>query len=124
MLLKERDDRLEEVCAPSHDEAVEVLPVIVIPVVDEHLTHSEELMELAQAGEASLSLRHDELMSHLVAGLVAAPTRPARLPSESDREASFSVYKTDHPTTELDQPFLLVFRTRHFVTVGVKSDAT
>ena len=25
--------------------------------------------------------------------------------------------ETDHPTTDLDQPFLLVFRTRHVVTV-------
>src|SRR5437763_8243075 len=56
-------------------------------------------------------------MSNLVADLVAASTRTAWLPDEADREASFSVYKTDHPATELDQPFLLVFRTRHVVTM-------
>jgi hypothetical protein len=121
---EERNDRLQQICPPSHDVAVQVLPVVVVPVVDKHLTHSEELMELVETGEASLSLRHDELMSHLVAGLVAASTRSARLPNEPDREASFFVYKTDHPATELDQPFLLVFRTRHFVTVGVLADVT
>jgi hypothetical protein len=56
-------------------------------------------------------------MRDLVSGFVAASPRPAWLPDESDREASFSVYETDHPATELDQPFLLVFRTRHVVTM-------
>jgi hypothetical protein len=64
-------------------------------------------------------------VSNLETGLVAASTRSAWLPDEPDREAPFSVYETDHPTTELDQPFLLVFRTRHVVTmVNVLSDAT
>ena len=56
-------------------------------------------------------------MGDLVSGHVAASTRPAWLPDEADRKASFSVYETDHPATELDQPFLLVFRTRHVVTM-------
>jgi hypothetical protein len=46
------------------------------------------------------------------------------LPYETDREASFSVYETDHPSTGLDQPFLLVFRTRHVVTLDIRSDAS
>ena len=79
MQREERDDRLQQIRATSHDIAVQVLPVIVVPVVDDHLSHSEELMELVQAGETSLPLRHDELMSHLVAGSVAAPPRPTRL---------------------------------------------
>ena len=74
---------------------------------------------------APFPLSHRELVRHLKAGLVAASRRPVWLPNEPDREASFSVYKTDHPTTLLDQPFLLVFRTRHVVTIvyGL-SDAT
>src|SRR5438093_12443670 len=63
-------------------------------------------------------------MRDLVSGSVTSSPRAAWLPHEADREASFSVYKTDHPTTELDQPFLLVFRTRHFVTVSARSDVT
>lgn len=84
MLLEERDDRLQQIAPLTHDIAVQVFPVVVVPVVDEHLTHSEGLMELVKAGETSLTLRHDELVSHLVAGLVAAPTRPAWLPNKSD----------------------------------------
>ena len=62
---------------------------------------------------------------NLIAGLVASAIRPGRLADEPDGEATFSVYKTDHPSTELDQPFLLVFRTRHVVTmVNALSDAT
>jgi hypothetical protein len=42
---------------------------------------------------------------------------------EPDGEAAFSVYKADDPATELDQPFLLVFRiARHVVTVDTTSD--
>ena len=63
-------------------------------------------------------------MEHLIAGLVASSARPVRLPDEADREASFSVYKTNNPA-ELDQPFLLIVRTRHVVTmVNVLSDGT
>jgi hypothetical protein len=48
---------------------VQVFPVIVVPVVDDHLSHSKELTKLVQASEASLSLRDHELVSDLVTGL-------------------------------------------------------
>ena len=68
-------------------------------------------------------MRHGELVRDLVAGLVASAVRPVWLPDEPDGEASLSVYETDDPATELDQPFLLVFRTRHVVTmVNAPSD--
>ncbi len=117
MLPKERDHRLQQLIAPSHDVSVEVLPVVVIPPVENHLSDTEEVTELVQRRQALLTLRHDELVRYLETGPVAASTRTARLPYEADREASFSVYETDHPTSELDQPFLLVFRTRHVVTL-------
>ena len=84
MLLEERDHRLQQVRAASYDVAVQVLPVVVIPVVDDHLTHSKELTKLMQAREASFALRDYELVSHLVSGLVAASVRPTRLPNEAD----------------------------------------
>jgi hypothetical protein len=59
-------------------------------------------------------------MSHLVAGSVAASARPAALADEADREASFSVYKTNNPAF-LPQPFLLVFRTVRIVTAHHRS---
>ena len=124
MLPEERDDPPEQVGSSMNGVAVQVLPVVVVPPVDVHLSHSKELAELVETVDAARALRHDEVMRDLVSGLVASSPRSVRLPNEADREASFSVYKTDHPATELDQPFLLVFRTRHIVTLGIVSDAS
>jgi len=122
---EERNDRLQQVRATANDVSVQMLAMVVVPLVRENLTDTKELTELMEAGDALLALRHRKLVSNLETGLVAASARPAWLPDEADREASFSVYETDHPATELDQPFLLVFRTRHVVTmVNVLSDST
>ncbi len=123
MIPKERDDPIDQILTSMNCVAVQVLPVLVMPPVDVHLSHSEELAQLLETLNAARVLRHDEVMRDLVSGRVAGSSRAAWLPHEADREASFSVYKTDHPATELDQPFLLVFRTRHVVTVDIHSDA-
>ena len=94
--------------------------MVVVPLVCEYLSHPEEALELVQARHALRALRHRELMSHLVAGSVAASTSPATLAGEADREASFSVYKTNNPAL-LPQPFLLVFRTVRIVTAHHQS---
>ena len=61
-------------------------------------------------------------MRDLPAGPVAASPSSTGLADETDREASFSVYKTNNPATS-DQSFLLIFRiTRHVVTVDITSD--
>jgi len=102
-----------------------VLSVVIEPPINIHLTYTEELAELVEALDATRALSHHEVMRDLVTRLVAAPGRPVWLPNKPDREASFSVYKAGHPATELDQPFLLVFRTRHVVTiVNASSDVT
>jgi hypothetical protein len=102
-----------------------LLAVIVVPLVLEHLPNTEELAELFETRDASCALRHNELMRDLPTGPVAASVTPASLPDETDREATFSVYKTYNPATS-DQSFLLIFRiTRHVVTiVNVASDGT
>jgi hypothetical protein len=94
--------------------------VVVIPPIDVHLARSEELAELVKTPDATRALCHNEVMRDLVPGLVASSSRAIRLMHETDREASFSVYKTDHPASELDQPFLLIFRTRHIVTQAIR----
>jgi hypothetical protein len=99
-----------------------MLTVIVISLVLEHLTDPEELTELVEARRAARPLCNHELMRDLPAGSVPASTPAAILANESDREASFSVYKTNNPATP-DQSFLLIFRiTRHVVTVDITSD--
>ena len=99
--------------------------MVVVALVDVNPTDPEEALHLLEAVQTLHSLRHGKPRGHLVAGLVADSIRPAWLPNETDREAAFSVYKTDHPTTKLDQSFLLIFRTRHVVTmVNALSDVT
>jgi hypothetical protein len=114
--LEERDDPLDEVHPPPHDVAVQMLAVVVVPPIGDHGAHPEELTELMEAPDARCTLRHRELMSNLPSGSVAAPVFAACLADEADREASFSVYETDDPATELDQPFLLIVRTDRIVT--------
>ena len=87
------------------------------------MSHIEELTDPLQRSDALRALRHGELVSNLVPDSVASSPRAILLSHDADREASFSVYKTDHPATELIRPFLLVFRTRHVVTLDIASDS-
>jgi hypothetical protein len=124
MLTEERNHRPGQIVAATNDELGHVLAMVVVSMVDEDASAAEELLEIFERANATHALRNDKPRQNLVAGLVASSSRAVRLPHEADREASFSVYKTDHPATELDQPFLLVVRTRHVVTVDVLSDDT
>jgi hypothetical protein len=122
---EERDDHVDQLHPPVDDVLSEVLAMVVVAPINEDASNPEELVELLEAGDALHSLRHGEPMRDLVASLVASAVCAMRLPHEPDGEASLSVYKTDDPATELDQPFLLIFRTRHVVTmVNVRSDVT
>jgi len=122
--LEERNYRLQQILPPSHDVSVQMLAVIVIPLVLKHLTDTEELAELMKARRAARALRNHKLVRYLPAGSVSASASAATLANESDREASFSVYKTNNPATP-DQSFLLIFRiTRHVVTVDITSDVS
>jgi len=125
MLPKERNDRLQQISTSPYDVAQHVLPMIVAPVVRDHIAYAEELTKVLEARNARRTLRDRELVRDLISDSVASSPRTVWLPYEADREAPFSVYKADHPATELDQPFLLVFRTRHVVTmVNARSDVT
>ena len=125
MLSEERDHRLQQVHLLTHDVPKQVLAMIVVSTVRDDLSDAKELMQLVETLDALRALGHRELMSYLITELVAGASGPVVLPDETDGEASLSVYEADHPATELDQPFLLVFRTRHVVTmVNVLSDAT
>ncbi len=101
-----------------------MLTVVVVTLVRIDATHFEEPLKFLESGHAPCALDDDKSVKHLIAGPVAFPAPPVRLPDEADGEASFSVYKTNNPA-ELDQPFLLVVRTRHVVTsVNAPSDGT
>jgi hypothetical protein len=122
---KERNHRLQQIRASPNHVPIQMLAMVVVPFIHENLTDTKELTKIAEAGHALLALRYCELVSNLETSLVADSARPAWLPNETDREATFSVYETDHPTTKLDQSFLLIFRTRHVVTmVNALADVT
>ena len=125
MLTEKRNDRPDQLRAAAHEVLAEMLAVVVMTLVDEDPAYAEEALELFEAAPALLALSHDEPMEHLVAGCVASSFRAVRLTHETNREATFSVYKADHPATELHQAFLLIVRTRHVVTmVNALSDVT
>jgi hypothetical protein len=115
MRAEERDDDLEEIIPPPHDEAIQVFLVVVVPGIDQHLADTKECTEFVQTGDALRPLRYRELVRHLIAGFVAFSTFPIGLSNKADGEASFPVYKTKNPA-ELNQPFLLIVRTQHVVT--------
>ena len=120
---EERNDRSDQICSSAYHIAVQVLLVVVVSPIGDHASHTEEVHELVQAGHALSTLRHGELMSHLMAGLVAFSVRSIWLPNETDGEASLSVYKTNNPANP-DQSFLLISCTRHVVTVSPTWDGT
>jgi hypothetical protein len=97
--------------------------MIVATLVDHQTPNAKELPELFEASDATDPLRHSEPVRDLIAGYVAPSVLPMRLSNEADAEASFGVYETKYPTTELDRSFLLIIRTRHIVTtVAAASD--
>ena len=125
ILTEERDYGSRQIRPTTDEVLAKVLSMVVMPPVDKDAADPEEASQLLEARAAALALRHDKPVEHLVAGCVASSPRTVRLPYEADREASFSVYKADHPATELDQSFLLIVRTRHVVTiVNALSDDT
>ena len=70
----------------------------VIALVDKHLAHTEECLELMKRSGALRALRHHEPVAHLVASPVAVSAPSSTLVDGPDREATFSVYKTNNPT--------------------------
>jgi hypothetical protein len=125
VLTEKRNDRFHQILAPANDELGHVLAMVVMASVDEDSPAPEEALELLKDANAACALRHRELRRDLVSDSVAFSPRAILLPHEADREASFSVYKADHPATKLDQPFLLIFRiARHIVTIAVRPDRT
>jgi hypothetical protein len=118
---EERNDRLPQVHSRPDHVPMQWLLVVVVPAIHDHHADPKEVHELMEATDARGPLRDRELVRHLPSGSVGASTSTAGLAHEADREASFSVYETDHPSTLLDQPFLLIVRTVRIVTAHSRS---
>jgi len=118
MSLEERDDHVDQVPSATHHVSVHRLASALGPSCDHDGPDGEEVTQIVQTMHAAFSLRHDELVEYLISGSVADPVVAARLPHQTEGEASFSVNKADNPA-QPHQPFLLIVRTHHIVTVPV-----
>jgi hypothetical protein len=112
---EERNNRFHQLRASIDAILQEILAMVVAPCVPNDPADPEEALKLLEAAGARSALRDRKAVSHLIAGFVAAPVHPVWLTDEADREAPFSVYKTNNPAS-VDQPFLLIFRTVQIVT--------
>jgi hypothetical protein len=113
---KERDDYPYDIRAFSHGVSIHMLAMVVIPLIDVDRSHTEEGAEILKTTQAAGTLRYCELTEQLNASLVALSVGAVWLSYHTDREASFSVHKTNNPA-DRDQSFLLIVRSPHIVTV-------
>ena len=81
---KERNDRRDQIRSAAHHIPIQVLAVVVVPLVSEYLPHPEEALEFVEARDALCALCHGKLVSHLVAGSVAASAASAWLAHKAD----------------------------------------
>jgi hypothetical protein len=59
---------------------MQVLLVVVLAPIDQHLANSEEILKLLKRRQAFRALRHYELRKHLIASSVSLSARSALLP--------------------------------------------
>lgn len=69
--------------------------VVIFALIDQHLSNSEELMQIVETLDAFCALCYYELMKYLIAGLAALSASP-RISDQAYGEAPFSVYKTSN----------------------------
>lgn len=74
--------------------------MIVCASVDYDRADTEELSQCLQGVEAACALRHCELVEHLYSGFVAFTIALIGLIEKADREATFTVYKPDDPSSK------------------------
>src|SRR5438067_3636557 len=74
--LEERDDLCEEITPLPHYVPLQMLAMVVVASVDQHLTDPEEALELPETVDASLALHHGELVRDLEAGSIAGSSAP------------------------------------------------
>ena len=106
---EERDHALEQVAAVTHDQHEGTIAAAVRPdaaATQSRLNQMENLSPVAILADV-------ELRNQL------KPDATRRIALHRDREAAFSVDVTRDVAI---QPFLLIVRTRHFVTVEIQSD--
>jgi hypothetical protein len=112
VLPEERDDLGTEILDSVDVVSEEILTMIVTSPVAIDSAAAEETNQFLESITTRLSLYHVESRSHL-------PSESHLVTSiDGTAEAAFSIYETHNPSCGRE-PFLLVFRTRQFVTTHV-----
>ena len=104
MFFEERDHGSHQIGPSLHGEAEEILVVVPIPRVLDHVAASELLNEKLEYGPGARSLGHRELVLNLPAE--SAP----RVANHGDRKTALTVDEADDPLLDT-WPFLLIVRT-------------
>ena len=68
---EERDNHFKKLTASAYNIAIEVLLVVVLASVDDNPTDAKEFVESPRGFQATLTLRHGELVEHLYSDFVA-----------------------------------------------------
>jgi hypothetical protein len=113
--VKERNDGLYQFFPSSNAVPIHMFFVVVVSLVDIDIANTKELHEHMETIDAWRALSDRKLMCHLEAGFVPSSIMSMGLTNEVDWKATFSVYVTGDPT-DLDQPFLLIFRSWRIFT--------
>src|ERR1700733_8559121 len=100
-----------------------MLFVVVVSLIDIDRTNTKELHEQVETVDASCALSHCKLMCHLETSCVTLPLTAVGLLDEVDRKTTFSINVTGNPS-DLNQPFLLIFRSRRIVTAQFTNTVT
>lgn len=114
MLFEERDDAARQISESSHIISVEMLSMIVMTSIDEHITASEVPLHLVQHLHAPRSLHYDERRLSLPAETIG------RIAEDRNAEAAFTVDEADDPLLD-PWPFLLIARTGRVFTAHVET---
>ena len=85
-------------------------------------TDRKKFLQCPWTLNASCASCHDKLMRHLVTSLVSLAMFARRLPNDMNGEAILSIHKTGYPT-DIDQSFLLIFRSCRIVTAVPKTES-
>ena len=79
---EKRNDHPKEVMPSTHDVAMQMLLVIVVPPIDADSADTKESLHLVQRVNAFGALNHHKAVGHLISGFVASPTCSVWLPNK------------------------------------------
>ncbi len=109
VLLKERDNHIPQIGESLHAVQGQLLPVVIVSLIQIHLAASEDSDKLFQSITTRRQLCNHKLRLYLPAKLRFV------IPEDGDAKAAFPINETSYPSVD-PESFLLIVRTSHIVT--------